>query len=151
MQEVNLTLFFHCAFHKHANSEVQKPTDDCVFRYLQWLYSFFYPLGFAETGLHKPIERKIWETIKNRFTWLNQRDCFFFFPVIKVCLSILPLRIWNSSRTWPSYVTEGSLWTLRKLVLTSGSCICMVRGVKIWRLFSAPVVVVFVLFNATDD
>ena len=23
------------AFHKHANSEVQKPTDDCVFRYRQ--------------------------------------------------------------------------------------------------------------------
>ena len=22
----------YCAFHKHANSEVQKPTDDCVFR-----------------------------------------------------------------------------------------------------------------------
>ena len=22
---------FYCAFHKHANSEVQKPTDDCVF------------------------------------------------------------------------------------------------------------------------
>ena len=24
-------LLFYCAFHKHANSEVQKPTDDCVF------------------------------------------------------------------------------------------------------------------------
>ena len=22
----------YCAFHKHANSEVQKPTNDCVFR-----------------------------------------------------------------------------------------------------------------------
>ena len=22
----------YCAFHKHANSEVQKPTGDCVFR-----------------------------------------------------------------------------------------------------------------------
>ena len=22
----------YCAFHKHANSEVQKPTDDCIFR-----------------------------------------------------------------------------------------------------------------------
>ena len=22
----------YCAFHKHANSEFQKPTDDCVFR-----------------------------------------------------------------------------------------------------------------------
>ena len=21
----------YCAFHKHANSEVQKPTDDCAF------------------------------------------------------------------------------------------------------------------------
>ena len=25
-------LLYYCAFHKHANSEVQKPTDDCVFR-----------------------------------------------------------------------------------------------------------------------
>ena len=25
-------IVFHRAFHKHANSEVQKPTDDCVFR-----------------------------------------------------------------------------------------------------------------------
>ena len=25
----------YCAFHKHANSEVQKPTDDCVFRCCQ--------------------------------------------------------------------------------------------------------------------
>ena len=23
---------YYCAFHKHANSQVQKPTDDCVFR-----------------------------------------------------------------------------------------------------------------------
>ena len=110
---------------------------------------FFNPLGFAETSLHKLRER-YGKPYKNRFTWPNQRD--WFFPVIKVCLRpILPLRIWNSSRTWPSYVTEGSLWTLRKFVLTSGSCICMVRWAKIWRLFSAPVVVVFVLFNTKDD
>ena len=24
-------MFDYCAFHKHANSKVQKPTDDCVF------------------------------------------------------------------------------------------------------------------------
>ena len=27
-----LLLLSYCAFHKNANSEVQKPTDDCVFR-----------------------------------------------------------------------------------------------------------------------
>ena len=27
-----LVCIHYCAFHKHANSEVQKPTDDCVFR-----------------------------------------------------------------------------------------------------------------------
>ena len=27
-----ISLWFYCTFHKHANSEVQKPTDDCVFR-----------------------------------------------------------------------------------------------------------------------
>ena len=29
---VYLRFIYYCAFHKHANSEVQKPTDDCVFR-----------------------------------------------------------------------------------------------------------------------
>ena len=29
---VYLRLIYYCAFHKHANSEVQKPTDYCVFR-----------------------------------------------------------------------------------------------------------------------
>ena len=29
---INLDHKCYCAFHKHANSEVQKPTDDCVFR-----------------------------------------------------------------------------------------------------------------------
>ena len=32
---VYLRFIYYCAFHKHANSEVQKPTDDCVFRYRQ--------------------------------------------------------------------------------------------------------------------
>ena len=32
---VYLRFIYYCAFHKHANSEVQKPTDDCVFRCCQ--------------------------------------------------------------------------------------------------------------------
>ena len=28
-------LLNYCSFHKHANSEVQKPTDDCIFRCCQ--------------------------------------------------------------------------------------------------------------------
>ena len=28
----------YCTFHKHANSEVQKPTDDCVFHCCQSSY-----------------------------------------------------------------------------------------------------------------
>ena len=30
--QIILFLHYYCAFHKHANSEVQKPTDDCIFR-----------------------------------------------------------------------------------------------------------------------
>ena len=31
-RQKHLGNLIYCAFHKHANSEVQKPTDDCVFR-----------------------------------------------------------------------------------------------------------------------
>ena len=30
--QLSTKLGLYCAFHKHANSEVQKPADDCVFR-----------------------------------------------------------------------------------------------------------------------
>ena len=33
MRCTNIYVSFYCAFHKHANSEVQNPTDDCVFRF----------------------------------------------------------------------------------------------------------------------
>ena len=33
--QVILKSHFYCAFHKRANSEVQKPTDDCVFHWRQ--------------------------------------------------------------------------------------------------------------------
>ena len=29
---IKIVGMYYCAFHKHANSQVQKPTDDCVFR-----------------------------------------------------------------------------------------------------------------------
>ena len=32
------SILVYCAFHKHVNSEVQKPTDDCVFRCRQSSY-----------------------------------------------------------------------------------------------------------------
>ena len=38
LKEINgfmLNVTDYCAFHKHANFEVQKPTDDCVFRCCQ--------------------------------------------------------------------------------------------------------------------
>ena len=83
---------------------------------------------------------------KNRFPWLNQRDWFFpvkfVYPFCHDASEILPVRDpcdWRKSMN------------VAKFRPFENSFICMVRWVKIWWLFSAPVVVVFVPFNKTDD
>ena len=40
----------YCAFHKHANSEVQKPTDDCVFAAVNHLNGPLRKQNFTLTG-----------------------------------------------------------------------------------------------------
>ena len=43
-------LCIYCAFHKHANSEVQKPTDDCVFAAVNHLNGPLRKQNFTLTG-----------------------------------------------------------------------------------------------------
>ena len=45
----------------------------------------------------------------------------------------MPRRIWNSSPTWPEYMTEGQK-TLQKFVPTSGSCILVCQVSKWFRI-----------------
>ena len=44
------SLSTYCAFHKHANSEVQKPTDDCVFAAINHLNGPLRTQNFTLTG-----------------------------------------------------------------------------------------------------
>ena len=52
MQEIknNPHVTCYCAFHKHANFEVQKPTDDCVFAAVNHLNGTLRKQNFTFTG-----------------------------------------------------------------------------------------------------
>ena len=105
--EVN-SIFSWCysAFHKHANSEVQKPTDDCVFRCVDHLNGPLRKQNFTLTGS------------KGHGSWfvIGGFGSVLCVSVFQGLLLVLVITIDGSEKR----NCEGGFWTLEFACLSKG-------------------------------